>query len=66
MSCNYTAYISDARALLLTEHSENVIVLCVYAAHACSFNYKSDYSVQQRHPLTASGNGAIARRCLME
>ena len=22
----------------------SVIVLCVYAAHACSFNYKSDYS----------------------
>ena len=31
-----TAYFSDARALLLTER---VIVLCVYAAHACSFNY---------------------------
>ena len=40
MSWNCTAYFLDARALLLTEH---VIVLCVYAAHACSFNYKSDY-----------------------
>ena len=40
MSC--TAYFSDARVLLLTEH---VIVFCVYAAHACSFNYKSDYSI---------------------
>ena len=41
MSWNCTAYFLDARALLLTER---VIVLCVYAAHACSFNYKSDYS----------------------
>ena len=41
MSWNCTAYFSDAWALLLTEH---VIVLCVYAAHACSFNYKSDYT----------------------
>ena len=24
--------------------TERVIVLCVYAAHACSFNYKSVYS----------------------
>ena len=32
MSWNCTAYFSDARALLLTER---VIVLCVYAAHAC-------------------------------
>ena len=38
---NCTAYFLDARALLLTGH---VIVLCMYAAHACSFNYKSDYS----------------------
>ena len=30
----------DARALLLTER---VIVWCVYTAHTCSFNYKSDY-----------------------
>ena len=22
---------------------ERIIVLCVYAVHACSFNYKSDY-----------------------
>ena len=41
MSSNCTAYFSDARALLLTER---VIVLCVYAAHECPFNYKSDYS----------------------
>ena len=40
MSQNYTAYFSDARALLLTEC---VIVLCVYAAHACSFKIISDY-----------------------
>ena len=39
MSRNCTAYFSDARALLLTEH---VIVLCVYAAHACSLNYSID------------------------
>ena len=38
---NCTAYFLDAQALLLTER---VIVLCVYAAHTCSFNYKSDYS----------------------
>ena len=41
MSWNCTAYFLDAWALLLTER---VIVLRVYAAHACSFNYKSDYS----------------------
>ena len=41
MSWNCTAYFLDARALLLTER---VIVLCVYATHACSFNYKSDYN----------------------
>ena len=41
MSWNCTVYFLDARALLLTEHE---ILLCVYAAHACSFNYKSDYS----------------------
>ena len=42
MSWNSTAYFSDARALLLTEH---VIVVCVYAAHARSFNCWMDYSV---------------------
>ena len=50
MSWNCTAYFSDTRALLLTER---VIVLCVYAAHACSFNYWSDYSqasIVQFHP----------------
>ena len=36
MSWNCTAYFSDARTSLLMER---VIVLCVYAAHACSFNY---------------------------
>ena len=41
MSWNCTAYFSDARVLLLTKR---VIVLCVYAAHACSFNYWSDYN----------------------
>ena len=33
--------LSCTRALLLTER---VIVLCVYAAHSCSFNSWSDYS----------------------
>ena len=42
MSWNCTAYFSDARALLLTER---VIVLCVNAAHAYSFNYYSDYNI---------------------
>ena len=37
MSWNFTAYFLDFRTLLLTEC---VIVLCVYDAHACSFNYK--------------------------
>ena len=37
MSWNCIVYFLDFRALLLTER---VIVLCVYAAHACSFNYK--------------------------
>ena len=37
MSWNCTAYFLDFRALLLTER---VIFLCVYDAHACSFNYK--------------------------
>ena len=41
MSWNCTAYFLDARTLLLTEH---LLVLCVYAAHPCSFNYKSEYS----------------------
>ena len=38
MSWNCTAYFSDARALLLTER---------VIAHACSFNYWSDYSSQR-------------------
>ena len=41
MSWNCTAYFSGDRALLLTERT---IVLCLYAAHTCLFNYKSDYS----------------------
>ena len=48
MSWNCTAYFSDARALLLTER---VIVLCVYAAHACSFNCWSDYSTVIVKPI---------------
>ena len=40
MSSNCTAYFLDAPVLLLTERA---IVLRMYAAHACSFNYKSDY-----------------------
>ena len=43
MSWNCTAYFLDAQTLPLTER---VIVLSVYAAHACSLNYKSDYSVK--------------------
>ena len=42
MSWYCTVHFLDARALLLTER---VIVLCVYAAHACSFNYESVYSM---------------------
>ena len=38
MSWNCTAYFVEAWALL----KERVIVLCMYAAHACLFNYKSD------------------------
>ena len=45
VSWNCTAYFLDARALLITEH---VIVLCMYAAHSCLFNYKSDYSTRQK------------------
>ena len=45
MSWNYTAYFLDAWALLLTE---GVIVLYVYAAHTCSFNYKSDYNKKSK------------------
>ena len=45
MSWNYNAYFLDARALLLPER---VIVLCVYTAHACLFNYKSDYIARVR------------------
>ena len=41
MSWNDTAYFLDAQALL----TKRIIVLCVYAARACSFNYKSDYSI---------------------
>ena len=45
MSWNCTAYYDvDARALLLLL-TECVIVLCMYAAHTCSFNYKSDYKL---------------------
>ena len=53
MSWNYTAYILDARALLLTER---VIVLCVYAAQACLFNYKSDYRRIVSHPSSLASN----------
>ena len=40
MSVHCTAYFLDARAWL----TARAIVLCVYAAHAGSFNYKSDYN----------------------
>ena len=43
-----TAYFSDARALL----KERVIVLWVYATHACSFNCWMDYSWNDSHFLT--------------
>ena len=30
--------------VLSVAKNERVVVLCVYVVHACSFNYKSDYS----------------------
>ena len=57
MSWNCTAYFSDAWALLLTER---VIVLCsVYAAHLCSFNYKSDYSRTSKPCIKKTLQGGI-------
>ena len=42
MSWDCTAYFLDARATSVELLTERILVLCVYAAHACPFNYKSD------------------------
>ena len=46
LSSAYNAVVIDraAQTIVAPTLTERVIVLCVYAAHACSFNYKSDYN----------------------